>query len=594
MDGGIIMFLKKTKSNNKTYLSFVEGYRVCGKVKQRTVEKIGYLEEFEKIYDDPITHFKKVAKDRTEKNDSLKSIEVNLSTKLDDNTNNRRNLGYAIPKKVYSSLKLREFFQSKQRHLDIEYNLNSIFSMLIFNRFLFPSSKKHAYDTKHIFFDKFDFSLDDIYRSLDYFNKYSNEIQQHLHEQVCDLIGRNSELAYYDVTNYYFEIPYDDNDEYDEDGNVSKTGFRKKGPSKEHRKTPIIQMGLLMDSNGIPMAFHTFPGNGSEKTNLLPNIKRVKKEFKLNRIIIVADRGLNTSDNTAYLSGKNHDDMKHNDGYVYGQSVLGANSEFKKWVVNRIGYKIDVEINENGEKVYFKHKSRIFAKKIKLKDSSGKRTLKYEIYQKQMVYYSKKYAKKQKKEREKVIAKANDLIANPGKYTKATSHGAANYINNIKFVKGTGEISNGQILSLKLNKIKAEEKYDGFYSIVTSEKNLSDKEIRGVYKGLWKIEESFKIIKSEFKTRPVHVRLDEHINGHFLVCFTTLVLMRILEHMIHSKHSVKQIRESLINYSCSYLEKNYYLFDFRDDVIKTFEETLNVNFSKKIMTLSEIKNILKY
>ena len=193
-----------------------------------------------------------------------------------------------------------------------------------------------------------------------------------------------------------------------------------------------------------------------------------------------------------------------------------------------------------------------------------------------------------------MLNKAKDLIANPGRYNKSTSYGAADYINNIKFVKETGEISDGQALSLNLEKITEQEKYDGFYSIVTSEKHLTDKEIHDIYKGLWKIEESFKIIKSEFKTRPIYVKLNEHINGHFLVCFVTLLIMRTLEHLIDKKYSVKEIRETLIKYSCSHLEKNYYLFDFRNDVIKTFEKVFDLDFSKKIMTLSEIKNILKY
>lgn len=171
------------------------------------------------------------------------------------------------------------------------------------------------------------------------------------------------------------------------------------------------------------------------------------------------------------------------------------------------------------------------------------------IYQKQMVYYSKKQAKKQKKERDLVIEKAKDLIANPGKYTRATSVGAAGYVNNIKFVKETGEIPDGIALSLNLEKIMEEEKYDGYYAIVTSEKHLSDKGLRNIYKGLWEIEESFKYIKSEFNARPIYLRLEEHINAHFLICFVSLVILRILEYKINKEYSVKRIRESLIRYS---------------------------------------------
>ena len=581
------MYLKKSfnKKRNKTQLSFVQGYRVDGKVKHKVIENLGYLEDYLEEYEDPVAHFQQIAKEWNVRQEAPDSIEVRLSEKLPAQCSNRKNLGYAIIKLIYAKLQIREFFQNKQRQLPVEYNLNSIFSLLTFNRFLFPSSIKNAYETRDRFFDHFNFSLDDVYRALDYFNRYSLELQKHLHARVSSLLGRNSEKAYYDVTNYYFEIPYEDEDGTDTERKVK----RKRGPSKEHRKDPIIQMGLLMDSKGIPMAFHTFSGNESEKTNMLPAIQRVKKDYEINRIIVVADRGLNTSDNTSILSGTNASDEKNNDGYVYGQSIRGADAEFKKWVLEQDGYITTMEENKEGETIPFKHKSRLYAKEITKKDSNGVRRLKMTIYQKQMVYYSEKYAKKQKYEREKAITKAKDLIKNPADYTKATSYGCTAYINNISFSKETGEIVEGKELSINEEKIAEEALYDGYYSIVTSEKELSDKEIRDLYKGLWEIEESFRIIKSEFKTRPVFVSTEAHILAHFLICFVTLLIMRVLEQFIEKRHSVRQIRNSLLNYSCSYLDQNYYLFDYRDDVILTIEKTFGLDLSKKIMPLSEIK-----
>ncbi|MCI9339273.1 MAG: IS1634 family transposase [Dorea sp.] len=586
------MYLKKSfnKKRNKTQLSFVQGYRIDGKVKHKVIKNLGYLEDYLDQYEDPIAHFQQIAKEWNADQETPDTIEVSLSEKLPDQCFNRKNLGYAIIKLIYSKLQIREFFQNKQRQLPVEYNLNSVFSLLTFNRFLFPSSKKNAYETKDRFFDSFNFSLDDVYRALGYFNRYSQELQKHLHDRVSSLVGRNSEKAYYDVTNYYFEIPYEDEDSPD----MERTVKRKKGPSKEHRKDPIIQMGLLMDSNGIPMAFHTFSGNESEKTNMLPAIQRVKKDYEIGRIIVIADRGLNTSDNTSILSGPNASDEKNNDGYVYGQSIRGADTEFKRWVLEQDGYITTMEKNKDGEEIPFKHKSRLYAKEITKNDSNGVRRLKMTIYQKQLVYYSEKYAKKQKYEREKAVAKAMDLVKNPANYTKATSQGCTAYINHISFSKDTGEIANGKELSINEEKIAEEALYDGYYSIVTSEKELSDKEIRDIYKGLWEIEESFKIIKSEFKTRPVFVSTEDHIQAHFLICFVTLVIMRVLEQLIGKCHSVRQIRDSLVNYSCSYLDQNYYLFDYRDDVILTMEKAFGLDLSKKIMPLSEIKRISRY
>jgi len=590
----LALFLKKSVSNGRVFLSLVQGYRENGKVKHKTIEKIGYLDELEKVYDDPIAHFKSVAKERSLATPDERKLEVSLTQRLANNASSRKNLGYAIPKRIYSLLGIHTFLQNKQKHLNIGYNLNSIFSLLVYNRFLFPSSKKKSFDRRDFFFESYDFSLDDLYRSLDYFARYSESIQKHLHEKVCEIIGRDGKLGYYDVTNYYFEIPYNDEDEYDDNGVLIKKGFRKKGPSKEHRPDPIVQMGLLMDSNGIPMAFNTFSGGDSEKTSLIPIIRRVKKDYGLKRIIAVADRGLNTSDNTAFLAGTNDDDCHGHDGYVYGQSVLAADKEFKAWVINPEGYVHSKEVDKNGEEVIFTHKSRIYAKTIQLENRQGKRSLKMTIYQKQMAYYSQKYAEKQKREREIVLKKARDLIANPGKYTRATSVGAAGYINNIKFVKETGEIPDGVKLSLKLEKIAEEEKYDGYYSIVTSEKELSDQEIRDIYRGLWEIEESFKIIKSEFKARPVYLRTKNHINAHFLICFVALLILRVLEYKLHKKYPVKQIRESLIRYSCSHLDQNYYLFDYRDEILQSLERIFDLDLGNKIMTSAEIKKILQY
>lgn len=353
-------------------------------------------------------------------------------------------------------------------------------------------------------------------------------------------------------------------------------------------------MGLLMDSNGFPMAFNTFSGGESEKTNMLPAIRRAKRNLGIERIIVVADRGLNTSDNTALLSGKNHDDMKSNDGYVYGQSILGADKEFKAWVLDQSGYKYDTEIDKDGNPVCFKHKSRIYAKKVTLKKQSGKRTLNYEIYQKQMVYYSEKYAKKQRADRERIITKAKSLINNPQLYTRSTCYGAAGYVKNISFSKSTGEIVNGTSLELDQEKIDEESKYDGYYSIVTSEKELSDSKIRDIYKGLWEIEESFKIIKSEFKARPVFVKTEDHVNAHFLICYVTLVIMRVIEHLLKEQFTTKQIRKALCSYSCSYLDQNYYLFDYRDEVLDAFGKMYGWDLAQKYMSRSTIKNILRH
>ena len=596
------MFLKISPTRSgKTFLSFVQGYRdESGKVKQKTIENIGWLDDLKKQYDDPIAHFKKIAKQRN--NEEMNELVIkNLKTKTIDENSCTKNLGYVILKKIYSELNISVFLKQKQKNLKIDFSLNDIFELLVYSRILYPDSKLSTYNNKDIFFEKFDFSLQDMYRSLDYFSNYKNDLLISLWNNTKDKYNRDTSITYYDTTNYYFEISYNDEDEMDDKGEIIKKGMRKRGPSKEHRKTPIVQMGLLMDSNE------------SEKLQMRPTLKKTKAKFGIDRTIIVADRGQNTSDNTVFIAGKNDDHSNH-DGYVYGQSILGADKEFKEWALkqddfiydeiydefgNLVTYKEAIK-DEDGKVIdyedklaIFKHKSRVYAKKVQIK-KDGKRNVNYLIYQKQMVYYSKKYADRQKNLREQAIEKAKDLIKNPGKYTQATSYGCTKYINNIKFNQETGEIPDGLELSLKLDKIKEEEKFDGYYSIVTSEKHLSDKEIRDIYKGLWKIEETFKITKSELETRPVFVWTDESIEAHFLSCFVSLLIIRLLEQKLNRKYSNECVINSLVKYTSTNLEHNIYLQSFRNDVIKDLEKIFNLDLSHKYLTLSQIKKILNF
>ena len=606
------MYLKACPSHKgRIYLSFVQGYRdEFGKVKQKTIEKIGYLDELKNQYDDPINHFKNIAKEKNK--EQIKEYTIkNINTKVIEENSHSKNLGYVILKKVYRELNITSILDKKQSSLNIEYSLEEIMKLLVFSRILYPASKNETFNNKDIFFDIFDFSLKDLYRSLDHFNSLKEDILKSIWNSTKASYNRDTSISYYDTTNYYFEISYNDEDLIDENGNILEKGSRKKGPSKENRKNPIIGLGLLMDKNGIPLSYDLFPGNESEKLMMRPTLKNTKAKFGIDRTIIVADRGQNTSDNTVFIAGKNDDDHTNHDGYVYGQSIIGSNKEFKEWALNQDGFTNDYTYDDDGKLItykeaikdengnilkygnkplIFKHKSRVYAKKVSIKKEDGKKVT-YEIYQKQMVYYSKQYAERQKHERELAINKAKDLIDNPGKYTQATSYGCTKYINNIRFNEETGEIPTGLELSLKLDKIMEEEKFDGYYSIVTSEKNLTDEEIRKIYKGLWKIEESFKITKSDLETRPVFVWTKEHIKAHFLTCFISLVILRLIEYKTNRKYSISSIIKSLKYYTSNNLEHDIYLQNFTNEIIKDLSNIYNIDLSRKYLTLSEIKKI---
>ena len=592
------MYLKACPGyKGKIYLSFVQGYRdENGKVKQKTIEKIGYLEDLKKIYDDPIKHFKEIAKQRT--NEQITELVIkNLNNQtLNMDEDNQKNLGYIILKKIYQELGIKNFLDTKQKNLKIDYKLNDIFSLLVFSRILYPASKKETYENKNTYFENFNFSEDDMYRSLSYFKNYKEELELLLWNNTKEKYKRDTTQTYYDCTNYYFEIEYNDEDIFDDKGSLIKKGYRKRGPEKNHRPDPIIEMGLLMDSTGLPIAYNLFPGNESEKLSLVPEIDRLKNKFKFERTIVVADRGLNCSDNIIKISGTSLEMSLKKNGYVYGQSVRGADKEFKEWVLS--GNYVTDKIKEDDIEITFTHKSRIHPKtmyviredKGKTKNGNPVRE-KITVDQKQMVYFSQKYADKQKHDRDMMIEKARDLVNNPAKYNKATSYGAANYVKNLKFLKSTGEIADTANLLIDEEKIKEEEKYDGYYSIVTSEEHLSDIEIRNIYRGLAKIENTFKVTKSNLESRPVYVWTPEHIEAHFLTCFISLVIIRLLENKLENKYSTKKIIEALKNFTSSHIEHDIYKQNNYNEIIKQFSEIYSLNLEKKYRTLSEIKKI---
>ena len=603
------MFVKKYKyKNGRTFLSIVNGYKVNGVTKHEVIMKLGYLDELEKEYDNPIEYFNKQAKD----------IESNLSfliknSKLQINSSSRKNIGYMFLKNIYNELGIDSFLKSKQKDLKVSYDLNKIFSLLVISRILYPGSKKETFEGRNRFFEPFDnFSLDDVYRSLDYFNNYKEELEILLWNNTKDTYKRDASTTYYDCTNYYFEINYNDNDLADEEGNIIEKNYRKRGPDKNPRPAPIIEMGLLMDSNDLPLAYDLFPGNESEKLSLRPIHNRTKAKFGLERTIVVADRGLNTSDNIFYLAGRN--DKEHMDGYIYGQSVRGADKEFKSWLLNQDDYVCEPIYNEDGSpkmfrqmifnedgslkgyekrQAYFKHKSRIYPKEITIK-RDGKRNTKVRTDQKQMVYYSQNYADKQRRDRNQMIERAKDIINHPEKYDKITAKGSKSYINNIRFVKDTGEIAKGLDLSLKLDKIAEEEKYDGYYSIVTSEFKMSDKELRKKYRGLSKIEETFKITKTELESRPVYVWTKEHIESHFLTCFIALYILRLLEHKTNKEISIPKLIESIKEYECTKLSNTINLFDTYDTVIEKLAIMNKVKLDNTLVLTTNLRKFLNY
>lgn len=602
------MYVKVIKQpNGSSRLYIYESYVKNGKTANRSLEALGDLDELNAIYGDAIAHFKKICDERNaqKEKDSFTTITIDTSAVMSLDEDNLKNCGYGILKRLYRDLELNTFWLWKTRDSNIQYSADHIFRLLCFSRALYPASKKATFEGRANFFEKFDFTLDNVYDCLDIIADNVNELQEWLFKHSQNIVPRDMSVSYFDCTNYYFDIGHSYMDQYDNNGNVvdadgnpTAPKYQKRGPEKNHRPDPIVEMGLLMDNNGIPVAYELFPGNESEKVHMRPVLNRVKSNYTDTRIILVADRGLNTSDNIYYLNGDNRGENNTLDGYVYGQSVRGASEEYKKWVLQEDDYITDTILDDDGNKIRFKHKSRIEVKELQVNmpnisvDKPRKKAVK--VDQKQMVYYSEKYAKKQKHDREIMIQRANDLIKHPRKYTKVTAAGSASYILNIAFDKKTGEVVNGKELILDTDKILEEEKYDGYYSIVTSELDMSDHKMRDVYRGLAKIEDTFKVTKSCLSSRPVYVQTNDHIDAHFAICFTTLVLIRILEVMLGNKYPTHHIIESLRKYCCTQIDVNQYQFVYYDRILDDCAKKFDITLNNKYKTREQIRRMLKY
>lgn len=563
------MYLKKTpQKSGRIYVSIVDSYYDKQKKSSRqiTLEKLGYLDELAKEYDDPIAFFtQKVEKMKADKKlqQAPVTFEFNHDEKLELDDTLRKNFGYAALSKIYHELGIHTFYTNRQRHSKEGYDADTIMKMLVFSRLLAPASKKKSFEERTRFFEKDNYSLDDVYRCLTLFNKHKDALQLWINDKIKESYQRDSSLVYYDVTNYYFET-----DRMDD--------FKKKGISKEHRPNPIVQMGLFIDNQGIPITYKLFPGNTNDCLTYRPNLSRIKKDYNLGKVVIVADKGMTTGDNIWYT-------LSAGDGYVFSMSVRSADKELKKYVLNEDGYEwLGSE---------YKRKSRLYPRTIYVTTSAGKK-MKKVVDEKQVVFYSEKYDKRAKAERAAAISKAQDLIANPGKYSRATSYGAAGYVKNIDYDKETGEIlTPSKALKLDLDKLREEEALDGYYVIITSEYKETSDRIIEMYRGLWKIEESFRVTKTDLEARPVFVSRKDHIEAHFLTCFVALVIARILELKLDHKYSITKVLESLAKSECTHLQQNYYLFDYYDTVLKDIGVAFDMDFSKRIRSQGDIKKI---
>ena len=503
----------------KTYIRVIEGYRPApGKPpKQRTLKSFGYLED----QADPEAFLREVeAYDADPGNRERIS-----SNKMYSGQNRKLNYGYKYLESVYNQLGIADFIKNHAAGTGFRgnYSLDEIFKLLVLLRILEPDSKRASAQRQGAFYGwDPQIELPNVYRALDHMAAFSVPLQQHLDERIKALIGRDLKYAFYDVTNYFFEIDFPDED-----------GDRKRGVSKEHRVDPIVQMGLFIDPNGLPVSMSLFPGNTSDTLTLQPVMAEIKKAYRMQRLIVVADKGLNSSKNIDFI-------CQNGDGYVVSQVLRGKKGKrYHEALFDEAGYVWNKDQS---------HKCKLFTEAYAGKDKDGQEA----VRQRQvLIYWNKAEADMARKKREEKLKMAARACKNAAYGIKK---GAQAYVLEEIADPETGELeaaSKKTIRSVNLAKAENDARFDGYFCLMTSEMDYDARKIREVYSGLWKIEQSFRIMKSDLLARPVFVSTKEHIRAHFLICFVALLLIRLVQHgMGKEALSVERLARALNAATC--------------------------------------------
>ena len=457
----------------------------------------------------------------------------------------------------------------KGRH-KFKYNLHAILTDLVYARILSPSSKLSSYSFCKTLLEPPKYALQDVYRALSVIAEESDFIQSELYKNSNFIHPRNQKILYYDCTNYYFEIE-------------EESGSRHYGKSKENRPNPIVTMGLFMDTDGIPLAFDIFPGNQNEQTTLKPLEKKILRDFNCSEFIFCSDAGLgsagnrefNSMGNRAYVITHSLKKMKKED-----RDIAMSPTQFRKIGSTKF---IDIrELDETDEEVF----NSIYYKEVPVVTGNMDETL--------IVTYSPKYKAYQKKLRSRQIERAQKIIDLPGTKRKGKNQNDPN-----RFIKKTsvtkdGEIAENKVYELDEEQIAKESFFDGFYAVITNlEGNIGD--IIKINKQRWEIEENFRIMKTEFEARPVYVRRDDRIKAHFMTCYISLLLYRLLEKKIENKYTTEQIIETLramkltlLNTANGYVP-SYTRTEITDSLHKKFGFRTDYEFIKKSTMRSIIK-----
>lgn len=621
------MFVQTAPKNKdgRVLMYYAESYRENGKVKQRTIERIGFVDEFTHLYDDPIAHFKKIAKEKTkDMQEGIKPITVILEPEAILPFNEEtcaydcvKNIGYAAISQIFHLLGINQFIDDRRKYLECKYNLTNVMKLLVFERILAPDSKRATWLNKGQYFDKMDFSLNDIYHALSIYPDWQKDLLQQLHRKMVELYDRDSTLLFYDVTNYYFEIDNEDD-------------FRKNGMAKDNKKTPIVQMGLFMDGMGFPVTYDLFEGNTNDCSTFVTMSEKARALLKMDHIIYVADKAMMSGENVAEV-------ITNKNGYIFSKSVRGATQKLKNITRDPAGYlKFDCNGREiapydTTTSVAFMYKVFDEVKDTYVKDSEGHRKSVRGVGHYQIIYWSAKYAERAKVDRQKAIEKAEVASHTKSKEVIDNNYGKNKYLKTQIYDKQTEKQLkeyNAKVV-FDFEKLEEDVSLDGYYIIETNvtglrarldakgretdelepsfnkksrwlkeegmlqlNKVVTPLDIIGMYRGLWKIEQTFRVTKSELEVRPVYVSRKDRINSHFLTCFIALLIVRILEHEVEYEFSSEKIINSLRKANVAELNSTTFKTLYYDKVLKALREKMGIDFGRNIYTRSAIRSML--
>ena len=564
------MRLSITHTKNNTYFYMIKSYRNNGKNTTKIIECLGNIDEVKQKSNgqDPIEWAKKYIEKRTEEEKEGKGIyfeKLIESAPLDDKQK-VFNCGYLFLQDIYYNLGLDKICKKISKNYKIKYDLNSVLSNLIYTRIIEPTSKLSSLEVAKKLIEQPNYELQNIYRALEIISKETDYIESEVYKNSLKVIKRNTKILYYDCTNYFFEIE-------------QAEGLKQYGVSKENRPNPIVQMGLFLDGDGYPLALNINSENTNEQITLTSTEEQIIKDFKFSEFVVCTDAGLASIANRKFNAIQNR-------SYIVTQSLKKIKGHLKDWALSpegwhKINSKKEINLNDidkssSNEEIYYKER---------WINENG-------LEQRLIVSYSSKYAAYQKNIRAKQIERAQNMILNPTSISKKRQDDPKRFITTTSITKD-GEIAENKLLTLNMKKIENEEIYDGFYAVCTTLEDDIESIIK-INKRRWEIEESFRILKTDFKARPVYLKRDDRIKAHFTTCFLSLLIYRILEHKLEEKYTSSEIIETIRNMNSLKIDGLGYKQIYSKSLITdNLCQTFNMNLDQQFISNNNFKKFFK-